>query len=209
MSMPSTSPAQTDIKSAKAALRRTALQVRRQVAPEARGAAAAAVAGRVGELFARHPQALNVSGFLPIGDELDPRPALEAARVAGHRICLPVMVDRNQPLLFRAWRPGDPMVERQWGISEPADTADVLEPDVLLMPLLAFDETGGRLGYGGGYYDRSLARLRGIKTVLAVGLAHDVQRVDSVPCLDYDERLDWVLTPARAIVCRASPQTPG
>ena len=94
------------------------------------------------------------------------------------------------------------MVERQWGITEPAESAEVLEPDVLLMPLLAFDDAGGRLGYGGGYYDRTLAGLRARRAVLAVGLAFDMQRVDSVPCLDYDEPLDWVLTPSRAIDCR-------
>ena len=202
MSETSISQARTDIRSAKGTLRRAALQGRKLLAPADREAAAAAVAARVGALLAGVPGARDVSGFLPIGDEIDPRPALETARAAGRRICLPVIVDRNLPLLFRAWVPGDPLVLRQWGIKEPADTAEVLEPDVLLMPLLAFDENGGRLGYGGGYYDRTLGRLRSLKPVLAVGLAYDVQRVDSVPCLDYDERLDWVLTPTRAIACR-------
>jgi 5-formyltetrahydrofolate cyclo-ligase len=194
--------AEAEIRRAKAALRREALQVRSQIPAGNRAGEAVKVAGRVCELLRRRGSGGVVSGFLPIGDELDPRPAMEAARADGARICLPVMSGRDRPLQFRLWSPGDAMVERQWGILEPSEEAEAVEPDVLLMPLLAFDERGGRLGYGGGYYDRTLARLRGLKPVLAVGLAYDVQRVDSVPCLDYDGRLDWVLTPTRSIDCR-------
>ena len=194
----------SDVRSAKAALRRIALHGRKQLTQADRAAAAAAVAERVGTLLGARPGLCVVSGFLPIGDEFDTRPALDLAQRLGHRVCLPVMVDRNQPLLFRAWQPGDPLIERQWGIREPVALAEALVPDVLLMPLLAFDETGGRLGYGGGYFDRTLAGLRARGGVLAVGLAFDMQRVDLVPCLDYDERLDVVLTPTRSIDCRHS-----
>ena len=88
-----------------------------------------------------------------------------------------------------------------WGIREPLPTAPLVEPDVLLSPLLAFDARGYRLGYGGGFYDRTLARLRGIKTVVAIGLALDEQKVDAVPHADYDERVDWVLTPSGPLRC--------
>ena len=89
----------------------------------------------------------------------------------------------------------------QWGIAEPLPDKPVLEPDVVLVPLLAFDATGYRLGYGGGFYDRTLARLRAIKPVVAVGIAYDELKVDAVPHLDYDQRLDWVLTPSGPLRC--------
>jgi 5-formyltetrahydrofolate cyclo-ligase len=90
-----------------------------------------------------------------------------------------------------------------WGIPEPKADKPVLEPNVLLVPLLAFDARGGRLGYGGGFYDRTLAGLRAKKPIVAIGLAYDEQQVDAVPHLDYDQRLDWVLTPSGPIRCQA------
>jgi len=114
---------------------------------------------------------------------------------------MPVMQGRTRPLLFRAWAPGDAMDRAVWGIAEPkADRAE-LEPDVLIVPLLAFDRRGWRLGYGGGFYDRTLRHLRARKAVTAVGIAFDEQEVDAVPHLDYDERLDWVLTPSAPVQC--------
>jgi 5-formyltetrahydrofolate cyclo-ligase len=88
-----------------------------------------------------------------------------------------------------------------WGIAEPMDDKPALDPDILLVPLLAFDVRGYRLGYGGGFYDRTLHRLRKLKPVVAVGLAYDELRVDAVPAESYDERLDWVLTPSGPIHC--------
>jgi 5-formyltetrahydrofolate cyclo-ligase len=190
-----------DARTAKAALRRQIMARRSALSADQRAQGAAVVAERVGVLLAARPSGTVVSGFLPIGDEIDPRPGLQAARRLGCRICLPVMVGRNEPLLFRVWTPGDPTIKRQWGIEEPEETAEVVIPDVLLVPLLAFDGTGGRLGYGGGYFDRTLAVLRSRCVVLACGIAFDVQRVDLVPLLDYDERLDWVLTPSEALRC--------
>jgi 5-formyltetrahydrofolate cyclo-ligase len=111
------------------------------------------------------------------------------------------MQGKTRPLQFRRWSPGDPLRTVQWGIREPAEAAPVVEPDVLLVPLLAFDRGGHRLGYGGGYYDRTLRALRSRRPVTAVGLAFAEQEVDAVPHLDYDERLDWVLTPLGAIRC--------
>lgn len=114
----------------------------------------------------------------------------------GFKLALPVMQGREKPLLMRAWSPGDTMAPAQWGIAEPLDDKPEVEPDVVLVPLLAFDARGYRLGYGGGFYDRTLRRLRKLKPVVAVGIAYDEQRVDAVPAESYDEKLDWVLTPS-------------
>ncbi len=119
----------------------------------------------------------------------------------GHRLALPVMQGKGRPLLFRAWAPGDAMAAAQWGIAEPLPEQPEVEPDVVLVPLLAFDAHGYRLGYGGGFYDRSLAGLRARKPVIAVGIGYDELRIDAVPHLDYDQRLDWVLTPSGPLRC--------
>jgi 5-formyltetrahydrofolate cyclo-ligase len=114
---------------------------------------------------------------------------------------MPMMQGKGKPLLFRAWAPGDAMDSGVWGIAEPKPDKPAVDPDILLIPLLAFDAAGWRLGYGGGYYDRTLHVLRSRKRIVAIGIAFDQQRVDAVPHLDYDERLDWVLTPSGPIRC--------
>jgi 5-formyltetrahydrofolate cyclo-ligase len=142
-----------------------------------------------------------VSGFAPLADEFRVWPLLRRLAAEGFRLALPVMQGKGKPLLFRAWSPGDAMDSGVWGIAEPKADKPALEPDILLVPLLAFDRRGCRLGYGGGFYDRTLEALRTRKAVVAVGLAHDEQEVDAVPHLDYDQRLDWVLTPSGPIRC--------
>jgi 5-formyltetrahydrofolate cyclo-ligase len=137
-----------------------------------------------------------VSGFAPMADELRIWPLLRRLARDGVRLALPVMQGKGQPLLFRAWSAGDAMDGGVWGIAEPKADKPVLEPDVLLVPLLAFDRDGWRLGYGGGFYDRTLAALRERKRITAVGIAYDGQEVDEIPRLGYDQRLDWVLTPS-------------
>jgi 5-formyltetrahydrofolate cyclo-ligase len=168
-----------------------------------RAAAFAAHGAAAGERLAEHglsflPLAPGrvVSGFSAIRDEIDPAALLQRLLGEGHHLCLPVMQGKGLPLVFRAWSPGDAMGKVQWGISEPLPDKPVLEPDVVLVPLLAFDTQGFRLGYGGGFFDRTLARLRAIKPVVAVGIAYDELKVDAVPHRSYDERLDWVLTPS-------------
>ena len=146
------------------------------------------------------PPAL-VSGFLPIGEEIDPLPLLEKLASAGFGLALPVMTGKGAPLLFRAWKPQDALTEVTWGIREPLASAPEIEPDIVLAPLLAFDAQGYRLGYGGGFYDRTLARLRSAKEIIAIGIAYDEQRVDTVPHHQYDQRLDWVLTPSGPLRC--------
>jgi len=112
-----------------------------------------------------------------------------------------------RPLILRAWAPGDELAETTWGIREPLASSPEVFPDVVLVPLLVFDAAGYRLGYGGGFYDRTLASLRRRKPMIAVGLAYDEQRIDAVPHCDYDERLDWVLTPSGPLRCNPSPRT--
>jgi 5-formyltetrahydrofolate cyclo-ligase len=162
-------------------------------------------AGAVAELglgFLPPPGATTtVSGFAPLADEFRLWPLLRRLADARVPLALPVMAGKGKPLLFRAWQPGDVTAAGVWGIAEPTADKPCVEPDILLVPLLAFDRQGWRLGYGGGFYDRTLRGLRARKSILAVGIAFDEQRVEAVPHLDYDERLDWVLTPSGATRC--------
>ena len=146
--------------------------------------------------FANRQAGLTVSGFFAINDEIDPQPLMLRLVDDGHHLALPTLQGPGKPLLFRRWHPGDPMAEQRWGIREPLPSAPQVQPNVILVPLLAFDGQGYRLGYGGGYYDRTLAEARATRSVTAVGLAYDAQEVQSVPHDDYDQRLDWVLTPS-------------
>lgn len=142
-----------------------------------------------------------VSGFLSIESEINPAPLMAKLRRAGHPLCLPVIVAKAQPLIFRQFQPGDALKTVQWGIREPTDDKPELLPDIVLTAGLAFDPSGFRLGFGGGYYDRTLRKIRNLKSVIAIGIAYDVQRIDAVPHLDYDEPLDWILTPTGPIRC--------
>jgi 5-formyltetrahydrofolate cyclo-ligase len=182
----------------------------RRAAKTARGAAFARLGTGASERIAEHgiafagkPAPAIVSGFLSIGEEIDPTPLMQRLLGEGYRLCLPVMEGKGLPLVFRAWSPGEPLAETTWGIREPLPEAPVLDPDIVLGPLLAFDERGYRLGYGGGFYDRTLARLRALKPIVSIGIAFDEQKVDAVPHVDYDERLDWILTPTGPLKCAA------
>jgi 5-formyltetrahydrofolate cyclo-ligase len=180
---------------------RTRALARRAAAFEAHGATAGAHLATHGLAFLEPAPGAIVSGFSAIRDEIDPAALLARLHREGHRLSLPVMQGKGLPLVFRAWAPGDDMGRVQWGIAEPLPDRPELEPDVVLVPLLAFDGQGYRLGYGGGFYDRTLARLRAIKPVVAVGVAYDELKVDAVPHLHYDQPLDWVLTPSGPIRC--------
>ncbi len=136
----------------------------------------------------------TVSGYVAMRDEIDPRPCLAALAARGCRIALPTVPDDGQGLIFRAWEPGEDLVPGPFGTSEPSLDAEVVYPDLLLIPLLAFDRTGGRLGYGGGFYDRTLAAMRGWSTFRAVGLAYAGQQVDAVPTGPDDVPLDGIVT---------------
>ena len=135
-----------------------------------------------------------VSGYWPIRDELDTRRLLTGLTDQGIRCALPVVDGRDKPLLFRRWQPGLELVQRSFGLSEPPEAARVLTPRVLLVPLLAVDSRGNRLGYGGGNYDRTLSFLRQSVSIVAVGIAFEAQRVADVPYDRRDAALDWVVT---------------
>lgn len=180
---------------------RTRALARRAAAFADHGAAAGARLAEHGLSFLDVAPGAIVSGFSAIRDEIDAGALLARLHGEGFRLCLPVMEGKARPLIFRAWSPGDAMGKAQWGIAEPLPDKPVLEPDVILVPLLAFDAAGHRLGYGGGFYDRTLARLRAIKPVVAVGVAYDELKVDAVPHRGYDQPLDWVLTPSGPLRC--------
>jgi 5-formyltetrahydrofolate cyclo-ligase len=139
-----------------------------------------------------------VSGFWPIKDEIDIRPLMIELHNVGCQLALPVVQGRGKPLLFRAWRPGDPLEQGVFGTLQPSAKRETLEPDALIVPMLACDEEGWRLGYGGGFYDRTLLGLRARRRVTAVGVGFNAQLVDDVPHGADDQRLDWLLTDKRA-----------
>jgi 5-formyltetrahydrofolate cyclo-ligase len=181
----------------KAALRRDALARREALPASVRQAAGLAVAER--GLPVTVAPGTVVSGFSPVKSEISPLPLMRRLADAGIALALPVIAGRGQPLTMRAWSFGAPLVPGVWGIREPAADAAELLPDILIVPLLAFDHRGYRLGYGGGYYDRTIARLRAIKPITAIGIAFAAQQIDEVPTTPRDERLDLVLTESRII----------
>ena len=135
-----------------------------------------------------------IAGYHPFRDEADPLPLLRFLAASGWECALPVPVDPPDGLVFRAWRPGGALVTGRFGIPHPPETNPALRPDIVLVPLLAYDGAGRRLGYGAGYYDRALVNLRRTGPVLAVGIAYAGQRVAAVPTQAHDEPLDMVVT---------------
>lgn len=145
-------------------------------------------------LAARIGAAGVVAGYWPMADEIDPRPLMARLAGAGAGLALPVVVGPGRALEFRVWAPGQVLEPGPHGTCHPPVSAPVVRPDLVLVPLLAFDQRGMRLGYGGGFYDRTLERLRGQGGVVAVGVAFAVQQVARVPGDVHDQALDMVLT---------------
>ncbi len=181
----------------KRTLRRNAIERRAEIPAEAREYAAAALE-RIGLSFLDLPGPTIISGYYPVGEELDVRPLLIRLIGEGHTIGLPV-TRKDKPLIFRAWTPETKMTRGAMGIPRPTCDAPEVTPSVLLVPLAAFDDRGYRIGYGGGFYDRTLAKLRAAGPVTAVGVAFAEQQVDRVPEEPHDEQLDWLLTPEGAM----------
>lgn len=177
----------------KRALRATALTRRVGLDPLAAGRALTAHVLR----DCPPPPGAVVSGFWPIGEEIDIRPLMQALHDRGHTIVLPITPKRGSPLTFGTWAPGDALIPERFGTVRPVGPPAV--PDFLLVPLLAFDRTGGRLGYGGGFYDRTLA---GLITRFALGCAFAAQEVPVVPMGPADVRLDAVATEDGVVRCR-------
>jgi len=188
----------TDPRLAKDAARAKARAVRDAVGGDGvREAAALAVRDRVMESV-DVPDGV-IAGYWPLGSELDVRPLLLHLRSLGRTVALPLSGPRGQALTFRDWDPAVPLAAGRYGISEPGADRPEVAPSILLVPMLAFDRTGHRLGYGAGYYDRTLDGLRRHGPVLAVGIAFAAQEVEAVPCADHDERLDWIVTEHEAL----------
>lgn len=194
--------ASSTIDDLKAALRRDAAAGRDALPPDERQAAAQTIAARKFPLPVS-PRAV-VSGFMPLRSEISPLPLMQSLGEQGARLALPRIVGRGKPLSMRAWQFGGPLERGQWSIREPKPDAPEVDPDILLVPLLAFDRAGYRIGYGAGYYDMTLARLRSLKTIVAVGIAFAAQEVPEIPKTPRDERLDLVLTERETIDLRAS-----
>ena len=186
------------IDQSKAALRAEMTRRRKQAATVAQAAGAALLA-RFESAVTPAP-GVTVSGYWPIGSEIDARPLMARLSERGHALGLPVVEAPGRPLLFRSWRPGEPLEKAGFGLSEPAADKAPVTPGLLLVPLLGFDRRGFRLGYGGGFYDRTLERLRAAApATLAVGLAFAAQEVEAVPLEPTDQRLDWIVTEREAI----------
>ena len=187
-----------DLIAAKGSLRLAARRVRRAAATAA-ASAAPDVCARFLAAIAVPPGAV-VAGYWPINDELDSRPLMRALAERGHPLALPIVESMRDRLAFRAYREGDPLRAASFGTSVPAADAAELCPHVFLVPLLAFDRQGHRLGYGKGYYDRTLAHARlADPACCAVGLAYAAQEIAAVPVSAHDTRLDWLVTEEGAV----------
>jgi 5-formyltetrahydrofolate cyclo-ligase len=190
------------IEQAKAALRRQAI-VRRDALPaDMRAAAAQAIATRPFPVAI--PPGAIVSGFMPLKSEINPIPLLRNLAEAGARLALPAVAGKGKPLIMRAFAFGETLASGVWGIREPKPDAPQVDPDILIVPLLAFDRRGHRIGYGAGYYDMTITALRALKAIVAVGIAFAAQEIADVPNTPRDARLDLVLTENEVIDCRAT-----
>jgi 5-formyltetrahydrofolate cyclo-ligase len=188
--------------SSKDALRREALARRDAIPAAERQAAAETIAAR-GLPLAITPGVI-VSGFSPLKSEINPLPLMRRLAAAGARLALPLVAGRGQPLIMRAYAFGDALSAGVWGIREPMADAPAVEPDILIVPLAAFDRRGHRIGYGAGYYDLTINALRSRKAITAVGIGYAAQEIAEVPATPRDARLDLVLTEREAIDCRGS-----
>ncbi|MEL7492218.1 MAG: 5-formyltetrahydrofolate cyclo-ligase [Pseudomonadota bacterium] len=140
--------------------------------------------------------------YHPIKSELDTAPLAKELRTRGHTLALPVVTGKKSALVFRVWREDTPLVRGPFGVEAPEETAGPIDPDIIVAPLLGFDRRGGRLGYGGGFYDRTLAALRGRsgeRDIIAVGYAYGAQEVDAIPLSRLDQPLDWIVTERGAV----------
>lgn len=190
----------TDRTAQKARMRTLARAARRRVPGAERRAAAGVIATWAADIAALAGRG-TVSCFSTFGDELDTQPLIMALARRGCRLALPVVVGRARPLVFRRWQPGDRMGTGHFGIREPLPSAPEAQPRVFLVPLLAFDRFGYRVGYGGGFYDRSLAMARAERRIAAIGLAFAIQQVGLVPRDRYDQPVDFVLTERGLTTC--------
>ena len=181
----------------KARLREQTLALRDVFPAVMRAAAAETIAARPFPL--RIERGMVVSGFSPMKTEINPIPLMRKLADAGVQLALPAIAGRGKPLIMRAWNFGDAFKAGQWGIREPVAEAPEIAPDILIVPLAAFDRSGHRIGYGAGYYDMTINALRAKKPVTAIGIAFATQEIPHVPATERDARLDLVLTERETI----------
>jgi 5-formyltetrahydrofolate cyclo-ligase len=191
------------VSSSKNELRASALARRDALSLQERANAARAIATRMPPLEIM-PSTI-VAGYAPIRSEIDPAQLMQSFAARDAALAMPAISARNAALAFRAWKKGEALAPGVFGIPEPSATAAEVVPDILLVPLAAFDRAGHRIGYGAGYYDRTLAHLRRQKTVTAIGLAFAVQEIPQVPALAHDVRLDYVLTETELLSFGSKP----
>ena len=187
--------AETDLP--KARLREQAFARRDALPADERAAAAEAIAARPFPVTIT--TGMIVSGFSPMKTEINPLPLMRKAAQLGARVALPAIAGRGKALIMRAYAFGDELARGQWGIREPKADAPEVAPDILIVPLAAFDRAGHRIGYGAGYYDLTINALRAKKKVIAIGIAFAAQEITSVPATERDARLDFVLTEREVI----------
>jgi 5-formyltetrahydrofolate cyclo-ligase len=183
----------------KAELRQAYLTKRDALPADVRASAAEAVAAQPFPYQVK--PGMVISAYSPMRTELNPVPLMRKLEQAGATLALPVVVSRNRPLIMRQWAFGQPLTSGVWGIREPTADAPEVWPDILLVPLAVFDRKGNRIGYGAGYYDLTINRLRLIKPVVAIGLAYSAQHAAVVPYTPRDARLDWIITEREVIDC--------
>jgi 5-formyltetrahydrofolate cyclo-ligase len=188
------SPSKNDLRAA-ALARRDALDAPR------RAAAAQTIAAR-GLPVDIKPGSI-VAGYSPIRSEIDSIPLMRKLVAQGARLALPAVTARGKSLIFRAWAPNGVLMLGPLGILEPSPAAAELVPDIMLVPLAAFDRAGHRIGYGAGHYDVTLAHLRKAKPIIAIGVAFAVQEIQAVPMQPHDVALDYVLTEKRTFDFRS------
>lgn len=190
----------TALTQVKAQARKDASKARRAAHEAAKDDASALLAS---QRFPVTPKAgaSIVSGFFPYQSEIDTRLLLGKLAGEGWTTCLPIVIAPGEPLVFRRWKPGEPTVSGIWNIPRPRDDAEIVEPDVLMVPMLAFDRKGFRLGYGGGFYDRTLEMLRKKKSIVAIGVAYGAQEVERVAHGPHDQPLDFVMTEKGVFAC--------
>ena len=176
----------------KAAARKAAFARRK----EAHAAAMPGAAGHLSQVLAGY-RGVPLAGYMPIRTEIDPLPAMEEASAHGP-VGVPVIQAAGQPLRFSRWTPGAALKDGPFGARIP-EVDDYFEPEILIVPLVAFDRMGGRLGYGGGFYDRTLELLRSRRATLAIGFAYTAQEADTLPLEPTDQPLDMMVTDAGVI----------
>ena len=177
----------SDLIARKAAARQAAFGRRK----EAHGAGLVGRAGHLSQVLAGY-RGVPLAGYMPIRTEISPLPAMEEAAAHGP-VGVPVITGAGQPLKFSEWAPGCAMRDGPFGAQIP-EIDRFFEPEILIVPLVAFDRRGGRLGYGGGFYDRTLEQLRAKRATLAIGFAYAAQEADSLPLEPTDQALDMIVT---------------